>query len=82
MTDKRRLGMRDWVENRFGKSADEVTISDVERELPRRDDLPDAPFDDRLGGRVRFRLRSWPSDEEAADLKARAEHFRAATPDE
>ena len=72
--------MKIWAEARFGKAADRITIADVERELPRRDDLPEPPFEDRLGGRIRFRLRPWPTDDEAEELRHRAQHFIDTTP--
>jgi hypothetical protein len=75
MASRRYLGMRAWAEARFGKPASEITISDIEASLPRRTDLAEPPTRDRLGGRVRFRLRSWPTNEEADDLRKRAKHF-------
>lgn len=82
MTELRFLGMRAWAELKFKKAAEDVTIADVEKVLPRRDDLREAPFEDRLGGRVRFRLRPWPTEDRAAELARRAEHFRRTTPAE
>ena len=75
------MGMRAWAEARVGKTADRITIADVERTIPRRSDLPEPPFEDSLGGRVRFALRVWPSDEEATKLRLRAQHFREQTPE-
>lgn len=75
------LGMREWAEARFGKPADEITIADVERELPQRRDLPDPEpsIEDPLGGRVRHGLRPWPSEVEADNLIRRARHFEEHT---
>lgn len=72
---ERFLGLRAWAEQRFGKPADQVTIADVEQQMPHRTDLQDPPFTDSLGGRVRFHLESWPSQDEAQDLARRAERF-------
>jgi hypothetical protein len=80
MPDRLFLGMRAWAEARFGKPADRITISDVERVLPRRDDLAEPPLEDSRGGRVRFRLRPWPTEAEADDLRRRAKHFIDDTP--
>jgi hypothetical protein len=80
MPERRFLGMRAWAQERFGKSPDAITLTDIERILPRRDDLQEPPFEDRLGGRVRYRLRPWPSDDEAADLRRRAQHFVDESP--
>jgi|GEM_PF-6401886 len=76
------LGMREWAEARFNKPADQVTIADVERELPQRRDLPDPEpsLEDPLGGRVRHGLRPWPSPAEAEDLICHARHFEEKTP--
>jgi hypothetical protein len=80
MSERPFLGMRVWAETRFGKPAERITTSDVERVLPRRDDLPEPPFEDPLGGRVRFRLKRWPTVEEAQELGRRAQHFLDNTP--
>jgi hypothetical protein len=75
------LGMRAWAEARFNKPADEITIADIERELPQRRDLPDPEpsIEDPLGGRMRHGLRPWPSPEEADDLTRRARRFEEQT---
>jgi hypothetical protein len=74
------LSLTSWAERRLGKPQRDITISDVQRALPARPDLPDPPFTGPKGGRVRFRLRAWPSPERAAELRARAKKFRASFP--
>lgn len=80
--DRPFLGMRAWAEARFHKPADAITIADVEAVLPRRDDLPDPnpPLEDPLGGRVRYRLKPWPTAQEEKDLVRHARHFIDETP--
>jgi hypothetical protein len=77
-----RLTMEEWEKERLGGPASELTPRELEKLLPRRDDLSPPPFRSRLGGRIRRRLRPWPSARRAEDLQRRAERFLAQTPAE
>lgn len=73
------MTLQAWAEARFGKPADEITTADIEQQAP-REDRPDPPFEGMLGGRVRYRLRPWPTKDEATELRERAKHFLDKTP--
>lgn len=82
VTERDSKTMGQWEEERLGARARDLTTRELDEVLPRRTDLQPPPFLSRLGGRVRRRLRPWPTDSRAAELSRRAEHFRAGTPDD
>jgi hypothetical protein len=72
--------MEDWIEQETGKSADEITIADVQR-IPRRQRVRYAPLVSDLGGRNDLHLRHL-EDEERDRLRDRGDVFLEQTPDE